>query len=319
VTADKLASAVTRETLDRFRAELRRVGHVPEQVARHVQVVKQVYEWAVDRDLIPPTKVATYKYKRGRDEKAMVIPEYTPKEARALLGGLDPRDSRQWRLYVALHVFAFAGPRQFAARHLEWRDIDFSAGTVRWRPELDKLGYDRTQLLPSQVLDALWVAYGWRCALGYDGPFVLFRPSQTLIDQKGSNHRHPLATKRRRERAAATIDKPWTYQAFNQALARLEHDVNVKHIPYRSAHGFRRYVVTEVLARTGNLVLAGQYVGDKDVRTLMRSYVRERPEEMRGVVGHMEQTAEVHADGATRNADATRDRQSGPEWELPRE
>ena len=35
----------------------------------------------------------------------------------------------------------------------------------------------------------------------------------------------------------------------------------MKHIPLRAAHGFRRFVVGEVLARTGNLALAGQYVG----------------------------------------------------------
>lgn len=316
VGPDRLAQSITRETLDQFRAELRRIGHVPEQIARHVQVVKQVYEWAVDRDLIPPTKVTTYKYKRGRDEKALVIPEYSPKEASALLGGLDPRDSKEWRLYVALFVFAFAGPRQHAARHLEWRDVDFAAGTVRWRPELDKLGYDRTQLLPAPVLDALWVAYGWRTAYGYDGPFILFRPGAGSIDRGGWHTVRKAATKRSLARSIAKADKPWTYQAFNQALARLERACKVKHVPYRAAHGFRRYVVTEVLARTGNLVLAGQYVGDKDVRTLMRSYVRERPEEMRGVVGHMEQAAAVHESDAIRNADATRALSGAHDTEL---
>jgi hypothetical protein len=74
-------------------------------------------------------------------------------------------------------------------------------------------------------------------------------------------------------------DKPWTYQAFNQALIRLEHRAGVPHVAYRGAHGFRRYVINDVNAR--NLVLAGQYVGDKDLRTLMRSYVSERPESCR--------------------------------------
>ena len=34
--------------------------------------------------------------------------------------------------------------------------------TVRWRPDFDKLRFDRTQPLPQPVIDALWVAYGWR-------------------------------------------------------------------------------------------------------------------------------------------------------------
>ena len=61
----------------------------------------------------------------------------------------------------------------------------------------------------------------------------------------------------------------------------------------------------------------GQYVGDKDLRTLMRSYVRERPEEPQRAVMEMEHTGRpVHDSPATRNADATKDRQSGPVEEL---
>ena len=73
----------------------------------------------------------------------------------------------------------------------------------------------------------------------------------------------------------------------------MEDEAGVKHIPLRAAHGFRRFVVGEVLARTGNLALAGQYVGDKDIRTLARSYVRERPEELRRAVEHMERFASI--------------------------
>ena len=314
VGADRLASSITRETLDQFRAELKRIGHVPEQVARHVQVVKQVYAFAVDRDLIAPTKVVTYSYKRSRDEKPMVIDEYKPAEARKLLAGMDPRKPADWRLYVALYVFAFSGPRQKAARHLEWRDIDFDAGTVRWRPELDKLGYDRTQPLPQPVIDALYVALGWRMAYGYQGPYILFRPGAGTIDRGGWHTDKKGPTKRSLRRAAAKPDQPWTYQAFNQALARLEHRVGVKHLPYRAAHGFRRYVINNVLAETGgNLVLAGQYVGDKDLRTLARSYVRERDGDMRNVAAKLEKG---HQSDATRNADATKPAEAGSDREL---
>lgn len=48
--------------------------------------------------------------------------------------------------------------------------------------------------------------------------------------------------------------------------------------------------MTEIHAATGNLGLAGQYVGDRDIRTLARSYLRERPEELRRAVEHMERT-----------------------------
>jgi hypothetical protein len=48
-------------------------------------------------------------------------------------------------------------------------------------------------------------------------------------------------------------------------------------------HGFRRYVADNVLSLTGNLACAGQYIGDTDIRTLSRSYVRARPDELRDV------------------------------------
>ena len=272
-------------------------------------MVKAVFRFARDRDLIPENRLDGYTVKMPKDQGPLQIPEYTPDEARALLGGCDPRDSRTWRLYVALYVFAFAGPRQNAARHLEWADVDFSAGTVRWRPEFDKLGYDRTQLLPAPVIEALRVAYGWRTAYGYEGPYVFFRPGSGTIDRGGWHTARKGPTKRSLQRAAPKPDKPWTYSALNGALQRLEERVAVTHVRHRAAHGFRRYVVTEIHAATGNLGLAGQYVGDKDIRTLARSYLRERPEELRRAVEHMERTEARCGKG---NQNATGQRRGWP-------
>lgn len=175
----RAAHTVTKSMLDEFRAEMAKPGaarggkaHAVNQIAQHVKAVKAVFRFARERDLIAENRLDGYVVKMPKDQGPLKIPEYTPVEAKALLGGCDPRDPGQWRLYVALYVFAFAGPRQNAARHLVWDDIDFAAGTVHWRPELDKLGYDRTQLLPAQVLEALHIAYGWRTAYGYDGPFI---------------------------------------------------------------------------------------------------------------------------------------------------
>jgi integrase len=147
----------------------------------------------------------------------------------------------------------------------------------------DKVGYDRTPLLPSQVVEALWVAYGWRIAYGYNGPYVLFRPVAGLVDRGGWHTHHKAPTKRSLARTPAKADVPWSYAALNGALRRLEEVAGVEHMPLRATHGFRHYVVTEVHAATGNLALAGQYVGDRDIRTHARSYLRGRPEELRRV------------------------------------
>jgi hypothetical protein len=58
----------------------------------------------------------------------------------------------------------------------------------------------------------------------------------------------------------------------------------------------RRFVVTEAHAATENFALAGQYVGDRDLRTLACSYLRERPEELRRAVEHMERAVVPRVD-----------------------
>ena len=282
------AHELTPDLIDQYRAAMKRQGYAGNQVAEHVKVVKAVCRFARQRRLLAENPLADYVVKTPKEDRSKPIPEYTPQEARALLAKCDARDPRSWRLYVALHVFALAGPRQNAARHLTWDDIDLAAHTVRWRPELDKVGYDRTQLLPAQVVEALWVAYGWRIAYGYTGPLVFFRPGAGTIDTGGWHTHRKGPTQRSLRRAAAKPDVPWTYAALNGALRRLEDAAGVEHVPQRAAHGMRRFVVTEVHAATGNLALAGQYVGDRDLRTLARSYLRERPEEQRRAVEHME-------------------------------
>lgn len=282
------AADVTRETLDDFRAELKKLTHEINQIARHIQQVKTVFRWAVDNDHIPPTKVTTYRFKRNRDDRPLVIAEYTPDETRRLLEQFDPRDARDWRWYALTMLFAFAGPRQNAARHVEWRDVDLTAATITWRPETDKLGKHRVQPVPSQVVEALWVAYGWRLAFGYEGRWVFFRPGAGLRD---AGNGFALSA-RAKARAAAKADVPCTYSAYNSRLARAERTAGVAHVAFGAAHRFRRFVLTEAHRRTGNLETAGQYIGDSDVRTLQRSYLRERPEEVRRIADEMAQTGQ---------------------------
>ena len=109
-----------------------------------------------------------------------------------------------------------------------------SLGCVRPRPEFDKLGYDRTQLLPAPVIEALHVAYRWRTAYGYEGPYVCFRPGAGTIDRGGWHTARKGPTKRSLQPAAAKPDKPWTYSALNGALQRLEDRVDVTHVPHRA-------------------------------------------------------------------------------------
>lgn len=209
-----LATDISRETLDQFRKAMRGNGHKTNQVRGTVAVVKRVIAWAVDRDLLPPSKVTAYRFKTPRDERTEPVAAYTLAEAEAILAELDPRDPRQWRAYVATALFAFSGGRQRAARHLEWTDVDFVGRRLHWRPELDKMGKDRWQPIPAALIDALWVAYGWRTAYGYAGAFILFRPAMAhLVYDARRSRWHESA--RRAARAGAVEDRPWTYSAYN--------------------------------------------------------------------------------------------------------
>lgn len=157
---------------------------------------------------------------------------------------------------MAFTLCATLGRRQRAVLGLQWRDIDWTTRRVTWRAETDKLGREATVPLPRAAVHALRVARVWVARMA-----------------PGSRWVFPAVQARRG-------DRPWTYQAANAALHVAELAAGVPHRPYRALHGFRRSVVTSIHAATGDLELAGEYVGDKDVRTLRRSYLKTRPERL---------------------------------------
>jgi integrase len=261
-TPTRLIDTVTPETLDEFRAALKSQGYAINQVANHVQMVKSVYRFARGRKYLSENPIADYAMKLSRDQRRLEVPEWTDEECAKILGALDPRSSRHWRAYVAIVLDATLGGRSNALLHLEWSDVDMASREVRWRPELDKLAKDRPQPLPRDAVRALRIARVWRARIGYTGPFII--PGDARRQKKPG-------------------DRPYTYQALNQALRSASKRAGVTWIDYRAMHGFRRMVLNNVLAMTGNLTRAGQFIGDTDMRTLTRSYVRVRAEELRDV------------------------------------
>lgn len=255
---------ITPETLDEFRARMRDQGYAVNQIANHVQMVKSAFTFARSRGYLAENPIADYRMRLSRDQRRLEVPEWTADECRRILAELSPRHGRQWRAHVAIVLDAVLGARSNALLRLEWRDVDVNARTVHWRPELDKLGKDRVQPLPRDAVRALRIAKVWRAKIGYDGPYVL--PGARGTDK----HTHP-----------------YRYQSLQSSLKRAAKRAGVTWVKYRAMHGFRRMVVNNVLAMTGNLMRAGQYIGDTDARTLSRSYVRARPEELRDVASGM--------------------------------
>jgi integrase len=263
-TPERHIDTVTPDTLDEFRAAMRAQEYAINQVANHVQMVRSVYRFARERKYLLENAIADYAMKLSRDQRRLEVPEWTEEEAALILVELPPRSPRHWRAFVAIVLDAVLGGRSNALLNIEWRDVDLDTRTVRWRPELDKLAKDRTQPLPRDAVRALRIARVWRARIGYTGPYVI--PGDS-------------ARRKKKERG----DQPYSYQSLNQALRNAATRAGVRWIPYRAMHGFRRMVLNNVLELTGNLTRAGQFIGDTDMRTLTRSYVRSRPEELRDV------------------------------------
>jgi integrase len=259
-TPDRFIDSVTMETLDQFRAAMRVQGYAVNQIANHVQMVKSVYTFARERGYIGENAIAGYRMRLSKDQRRMVVGEWTNEECAKILAQFSKKDSRQWRPLVAITLDAVLGARSNALLNLEWRDVDLNARIVRWRPELDKLAKDREQPLPRDAVYALRVARVWRERMKYTGPFVL-----------------PAVKKSRRG--------AYTYQALNNQLRLAAKAAGLRWVKYKAMHAFRRMVVNNVLALTGNITRAGQYIGDTDLKTLGRSYVRERADDLRDVAG----------------------------------
>lgn len=251
------ADLVTPETLDELRGLLR-PHYAPNQVAHAIQLVKSIWKLARARRWLTENPLDGYENRLAKDERPTDVPEFGPAEVARILAALDYRKSREWRLWVAVQLACLLGPRQRSLFGLELTDVDLAARVVHWRPELDKRAKERWQPLPRDAVFAIRVARLWRARIGYRGPYLL-----------------PPVQERRQG--------PWVYQAAVEMLHRVCRRVGVPVIKHRAFHGFRRYAAKNVLGLTGSIKAAGDWIGDDDVRTLTRSYLKQRPEEQREI------------------------------------
>lgn len=268
------AHMVTREKLDEFKRAMVGNKHSVNQVKISISYVTAVFRWGVDRDLVPPTKVVTYKAKFGRDAKRQVITmaEFTADERHRLIAEFSARDANRWRAWVLTTLIGLCGPRQQAARSLEWRDIELEeprfdaelgrvvyAGTIHWRPELDKVGTEGWQPMPEPVAEAFWVAHGWAVRARYTGRWVFFAVQQRLRDR----------------------DLPWTYQAAVKMLHDAETRAGIPHIKFRGYHGFRRGISGDIYELTGSEKAAADWIRDKSMKVVRDKYLLQREDALK--------------------------------------
>ncbi len=149
-----------------------------------------------------------------------------------------------WRFHVALVLAHETGHRIGSIRQLRWFDIDFEGGTILWRAEHDKSGYEHVTPATEDALDALREARSPKLEAG-DAP-VLPAP------------RNPSAC------MGAQLAQGWWDRA--ERLAGLEPK------PGRGWHSLRRKFASDLMNQP--LKVLCELGGWKTAKTVLRCYQR---------------------------------------------
>ena len=159
-------------------------------------------------------------------------------------------------LELALVVAEGTGRRLSAWRNLRCYDINFRAGTIRWREEFDKQGYEQLVPMSKRVAAALRRTQKAQGAIGAAPVFPAPRDSSTVCD------RHLLDRWLRRAFTRAEVDLP---------TGGLWHALRRKWATERKGYPIR------------DVAAAG---GWRDERTILRSYQQTDSETIKRVVVH---------------------------------
>ena len=159
---DRRPATLSQRDWDRFIRD-RRTGRVGpsgnpvsnRMIERDLKFLLAVLNWAAkSRDehgrlLLEANPLKGFRAPRQKNPTRIVLAE---EEYQALL-----EVSRQigWRFRLALVLAHETGHRIGAIRKLRWSDVDFERGTIRWRAEHEKTGYEHRTPLTAEALAAL--------------------------------------------------------------------------------------------------------------------------------------------------------------------
>ncbi len=159
-------------------------------------------------------------------------------------------------LDLALIVAEGTGRRISAWRNLRWDDVNFQNGTIRWRAETDKTGFEQVVPMTEPVKDALAAA---RRAQGAIGNTPVFK-------------------------APKDPSKPCNRHLFDDWLRKAYEITEIPREKWTMWHSIRRKWATE---RKGYPVRDVMEAGGwKNEETLLRSYQQPDAETVRQVVLH---------------------------------
>ena len=245
-------------TLAQFRAELRRLGRVPANAVRIAQRVKGMFRSAVEAGLLEAHPIATARLKVKQTEAAVEVPEFTPADVEQLLAQIDPRKQTQWRPWAAMMLAAILGPRSDALLRQELANITTSTLTAH-----DPLAGQHRQNAPHPARRSCRGPRCWWSGSSGSGTGASATPVDGCSRHR-SGSRRATTSRGPTPRSGA----PWGKACTAAGVTRQ---------PMQAMHAFRRHCANEVLRATGgDLTALSYWIGDKDLRVLQKSYIRNR-------------------------------------------
>jgi integrase len=245
ITPDQIAEDITVQQIAGFRAALDARGLATATVKDAIRNVRIVFNWGERMELLARNRWHLFVHKVAKEKRTQPRAEFRSDEFLAIWSALDPDARGQWRAWVAVGLLGIYGNRQNEILNLRWSWIDGDA--VRIDPSVVKTGEEGRLTLFPQTRRILDVARAWREREGYAGDVVLF-PGQA----DGRAHASKLPH--------------YSIQSLTDHIHRASERAGVPYIRYRAGHGFRRGLMGDLVDQTGDVTLALQAIGDRDLK-----------------------------------------------------
>jgi integrase len=223
----------------------------PRTVERDLRLLLAACNWATMAGdgrggvLLERNPFKGYPLPKEKNPRRVVI---TDGEYRAMLQVAPTID---WRFHVALVLANETGHRIGAIRQLRWSDVDLNAGTIEWRAEHEKTGYEHVTPMTDGAREVLETARSCNAGIG-DSP-VLPAPQ---------NPSEAVGRYRMRD---------WWHRAENRA--------GLERKPGRGWHSLRRKFATDLMHVP--LKVLCELGGWKTHETVLACYQRPNEDDMR--------------------------------------
>lgn len=285
INAETIADDVTIQQIMEFRRTLDARGLATATVKDAIRNVRIVFNWGERMELLTRNRWHLFVHKVAKEKRTKPRAEYRSDEFLRIWRALDPARQGQWRAWGLVGLLGIYGNRQHELLNLRWDWI--TAETITIDPAVVKTGEQRVLGIVPQAARILDVVRDAARREGYAGPYV-FPPGQR------DAQRHAAG-------ANMSALAHYSIQSFTDALHRAERRAGMPPVKWRAGHGFRRGLMGDLADATGDVTLALQAIGDRDLRMASHYRVR-RADRVNAAIGERAERLfrpEQPANGAT--------------------